>query len=410
MFFLQKGSTERRFASASVGKGGHKKRQGSRETITLMASVFGTRFHSVLAILNTKCQDRYAFSAKAKEKLAAVGLAEGANTAAGVMLFIRAYETGWMQQVHINDHVYTQHHAGCDGEGDTPRSWRLSMYDNWTHFSHEERMRLKLSDKAIVQGLTPPRLSHIFNWLDVHFHGTQKRLYGDDTQKNMRNEELADFYRSSTGELKAGNQFITLNTLWTRFKTTFNNERYAEGYLRDWYRCGYGLNPRCRDETDDFFLEHAFGYKINEEPGADAIGFRKNTKGRKIDALSTSASELVSSTFMSGRKKHLKGFSSWSLAAIAQLRANRNGTERKKADPRPAFLVQVRTSAAAFVAQTMEKFGVDDFGKAPFSKQKRMMQYIMSSSDLWNHTEDGNMRSDQRENARRLRWQCSIYV
>lgn len=125
MFMACKSRTAKRYAASILGKSGHKKSQGERDTITLMATIYGTKFHSVFAVLNTKCANKRSFSSDAKGKLAKIGLQEGFNfpPQGHPVLVLRAYETGWYQKWHNIDHVASQaseYSGPCIG--DEPRS------------------------------------------------------------------------------------------------------------------------------------------------------------------------------------------------------------------------------------------------------------------------------------------------
>lgn len=166
-----------------------------------MSSFFGTKVHSVFGILTTSCADKSSFSKTAVEQLRRFGLQPGVNHKNGVVMSLHATEAGWMHAGHLVAHAATQHHGPLVAD-DGPRKWRMGTYDNWKPFQKDNRLTLLLSDQAVALVLTPPRLSHVFNFLDVHLHGQQKILHGSDTQRDMRNPHLREFFKTATGHAR----------------------------------------------------------------------------------------------------------------------------------------------------------------------------------------------------------------
>lgn len=191
---------------------------------------------------------------------------------------------------------------------------------------------------------------------------------------------------------------MSLKNLWARFVDTFNEAKYEHGFLVDWYRSGYGLNPFKEDTNDQYFLEHAFGFKVGHERNATSISYRKDMDGRRIDSIGASAHELLSTYTMSGRKKMIKGYSAWTTAAVNQAIANHDAAKKMAAvDPRPGFLRDIRTSAYAFAEHVKAKFGITDFSTTPFSIQKRIMVEISTSADVFQFIPGGDLRKDIQE-------------
>lgn len=315
---------------------------------------------------------------------------------------LHATEAGWMHAGHLVAHAATQHHGPLVAD-DGPRKWRMGTYDNWKPFQKDNRLTLLLSDQAVALVLTPPRLSHVFNFLDVHLHGQQKILHGSDTQRDMRNPHLREFFKTATGQDKAGSQYLVLFNLWSRITEHFNDPRFANGYRRDWFKTGYGLSPyTSKPEEDQHFLSDVFGYKIGDDIKSCAPSYRRTMDGIRVDSLSTTALELTSSTMMKGRKRFLKGFSTWTKAAILQVQSN---CEKHNAlhhtDPRPEFLARCRKDAATFVEHAKLKFGINNFQTTSFSLQKRIMLYLSTSQEVRHFIEADTKRADIMEDERR---------
>lgn len=184
---------------------------------------------------------------------------------------------------------------------------------------------------------------------------------------------------------------------------------------------GYGLPSEASSEGDELFMEHLFGYKIGETD--------KLVKDiMDTNPFEKTSSELMNTRVKPGRKRKLAGHNTMTKDAIkvtitatvhvaynllctfrpypysvitrpyciytgvakvmtAKLNKTMNiALANQSHDPRPAFLRECRACANAYVQLARDRFGLDiegknSFANPPFSKQKSVMYYLMTSND-----------------------------
>lgn len=225
MIFVMRGSTERAYSTGESGSApGFRKRSGARLTFTVNCVNYGGRFDCVYVILDSNSKDGRLTSG-AKQKLQAFGLQPGSNILpkSGTRVHVTSSTNGWMKAHHLPSLTLTQRSD----------RWRILTADNWTHFNEDCAKSFESSRVVFIN--TPANYSLIYNFLgngiawikvykvytymhvcvctDVNVHGLLKRHQVQDRGKDMCDPNLVKHFRTSTGKLKAGSQFLTLRNL-----------------------------------------------------------------------------------------------------------------------------------------------------------------------------------------------------
>lgn len=222
---LAKGATQVRY-QLWTGKTGHRKLAYSGDSITITAQNYGGVFTGAHFVLTSSCKNTHEISDAAKSKLGELGILFGKNEGK-VPMYVCSSHNGWFQRIHQRSFAEL-HHFQPKYPDDRPRLWRLSLKDNGFGFRDEAFVQMML-ETANAQTFTPAGLSPICNWLDVHFHGIQKRKYNMDRQRDFSDPNMRSFYRTTSGVETAGSQYLTLANLWRALEEDFSNPRYLPG-------------------------------------------------------------------------------------------------------------------------------------------------------------------------------------
>lgn len=397
MIYLSRGNTSMQY-TAGISKGGHVKRNNSRDTFTICCTNQGGVFRSCFCVLVTKTKDESIFSTEAKRKLTKLGLSEAKNEGSSVPFWIYASNNGWMQQYHLPLLLETEKENGVDyTAAETP--WRLKTQDGWIPWVLGGHYRDMLLSAKTVQVLTPPGLSSIYNWLDVHSHAHIKAYQSKDNARDSIDPLLSEYFVTSSGVLKAGSQYLTASNVFKRLNSTLNDEKYRPGYIRDWHRVGYGL-PIDSSEKDNLFLQHLFGFEV----GGDAADDHNIING--IDPTVSSAAKVATTRIKPGRKRMLAGFGKCDKRKKVRIvKEASNSILSGSADPRITFLKRWKQISLKFADHVRERYNFtspQSFYKLKIHRQQAVMRYLTISME-WKkfdiHTSEGDAAPKPTRNA-----------
>lgn len=407
MIFIDRSNTTKAYAARRAGsKAGRRKRANERDTFTVCLSNRGPLITSAYVVLVSNTKDQTCFSSDAVQKLAEIGLKPGNNTLSnGVRLFVACSNNGWMQKYHMNSMATTQRSA----------SWTILTSDNWHYF--DSTFTNKLLQMNNIHVLTPPGLSHIYNFLDQNLNGTVKNNQSADRDADRSNPALREIFLTSTGKLKAGNQFRTLFNVKKRLETYYNKNCFKNGYLRDMARTGYGLP--ADGSMDKFFLSNAFGYNIGDRKSKSlmrsmGIGGVKTLDPFKATESGQAKMDIVNATMRGGWKRTLAGENNTSKRTMKKMKQLidteiENNDNTAEDDQRVMFIETLRAESRRFSVHLKNKFRIAsaaDFHLQPIAKQRAVMHVLLTSEE-WKNFRPGWIQikstesSEHMEGARR---------
>lgn len=331
-----------------------------------------------------------------KDKLAEFSLKIGRNefmTETGPMrVYISTSDNGWMKR----------HHCVSMSSLQSSSNWSVRLADNWYGFD-ELFASASMRNKTMSLS-TPPGLSLIFNELDVDFHGSFKRNKATDAATSRYDPALLKFFRTASGNLKAGTPELILKLILDRFRNHYNSVRFVEGMKRIGAKVGY--SAPLDGSLDELYLEHAFGYKVSKPPNAGSTLPMGIGGASGINPFEASLQDVVRAKMKTGRKRHISGMTCFTASYVHGMKEKMRKVDTYVSfqDPRVRFRERIRVTANRLALLARRKYnvpsgiGVDDL---QHKDAATILEFIRTSNvlfDLDPDKEDTPLARERKKN------------